>query len=128
MPKDRGAEQGDIVGHQECSLALETVAAEARLRFAEQHFGLARTTQQTQKYFQTDSAVEGIAPTTSSLEAGKSSSERTIHDILYQKTKTSQTSGTLTSCVAQCWYCSTFKRLNTEIARTGPKNGIVARL
>ena len=36
MPKDRGPGQGDVNGPQECSLALETVAAEARLRIAEQ--------------------------------------------------------------------------------------------
>ena len=35
MPKDRGGEQGDIDGPLECSLALGTVAAEARLRVAE---------------------------------------------------------------------------------------------
>ena len=31
LPKDRGAEQGDVNGPLKCSLALETVAAEARL-------------------------------------------------------------------------------------------------
>ena len=31
MPKDRGAEQGDVDGPLECSLALGMVAAEARL-------------------------------------------------------------------------------------------------
>ena len=30
MPKDRGAEQGDVDGPLECSLALGMVAAEAR--------------------------------------------------------------------------------------------------
>ena len=30
MPKDRGAEQGDVDGPQECSLALGMVAAETR--------------------------------------------------------------------------------------------------
>ena len=32
MPKDRGAEQGDVDGPLECSLALEMVAAETRGR------------------------------------------------------------------------------------------------
>ena len=34
--KDRGAEQGDVHGPVECSLASGMVAAEARLRIAEQ--------------------------------------------------------------------------------------------
>ena len=34
MPKDRGAEQGDVDGPLECSLALGMVAAEARLHVA----------------------------------------------------------------------------------------------
>ena len=34
MPKDRGAEQGDVDDPRECSLALGMVAAEARLRVA----------------------------------------------------------------------------------------------
>ena len=34
MPKDRGAEQGDVDGPLECSLALEMVAAETRRRMA----------------------------------------------------------------------------------------------
>ena len=33
MPKDRGSEQGDVDGPLECSLALEMVAVETRLRF-----------------------------------------------------------------------------------------------
>ena len=36
MPKDRGAEQGDVDGPLECSLALGMVAAEARLHVAVQ--------------------------------------------------------------------------------------------
>ena len=36
MQRDRGAEQGKVDGPSECSLALGTVAAEARLRVAEQ--------------------------------------------------------------------------------------------
>ena len=36
MPKDRGAEQGDVDGPLECSLALGMVAAEARRRVAAQ--------------------------------------------------------------------------------------------
>ena len=36
MPKDRGAEQGDVDGPLECSLALGMVAAEARGRIAAQ--------------------------------------------------------------------------------------------
>ena len=32
MPKDRGAEHGDVDGPLECSLALGIVAAEARPR------------------------------------------------------------------------------------------------
>ena len=36
MPKDRGAEQGDVDGALECSLALGMVAAVARLRVPEQ--------------------------------------------------------------------------------------------
>ena len=34
MPKDRGAEQGDVDGPSECSLALGMVAAESRGRVA----------------------------------------------------------------------------------------------
>ena len=34
MPKDRGAEQGDVFGPLECSLALGMVAAETRGRVA----------------------------------------------------------------------------------------------
>ena len=34
MPQDDGAEQGDVDGPLECSLALWMVAAEARLRVA----------------------------------------------------------------------------------------------
>ena len=36
MPKDRGAEQGDVVGPPECSLALGMVASETRLLVAVQ--------------------------------------------------------------------------------------------
>ena len=36
MPKDRGAEQGDVAGSLECSLALGMVAAEARGSIAAQ--------------------------------------------------------------------------------------------
>ena len=36
MPKDRGAEPGDVDGLIECSLALGMVAADARLRVAAQ--------------------------------------------------------------------------------------------
>ena len=36
MPKDRGAEQGDVDGPLESSLALSMVAAEARLHVAGQ--------------------------------------------------------------------------------------------
>ena len=36
MPKDSGAEQGDVDGFMECSWELETVAAETRMRIAEQ--------------------------------------------------------------------------------------------
>ena len=53
MPKDLGAEQGDVDGPLECSLALERVAAEARWGNSR-----LRTTQQTQKDFQTNSAAE----------------------------------------------------------------------
>ena len=85
-------------------MALEMVAAEARLRVAEQQaqepsLGLARTTQQTQKHFKTSSTAES---TTFSLEARKSSLELTIHDMLCNKTEAWQTSGTwmvVTSCV-----------------------------
>ena len=38
MPKDRGAEQGDVDGPLGCSLALGMVAAEARLSMTEQQF------------------------------------------------------------------------------------------
>ena len=36
MPKDRGAEQGDVDGPLECSFALGMVAAETRMRVAAQ--------------------------------------------------------------------------------------------
>ena len=36
MPKDRGAEQGDVDGPLECSLALRMVAAETEERIAAQ--------------------------------------------------------------------------------------------
>ena len=36
MPEDRGAEQRDVDGPSECCLALGRIAAEARLRIAEQ--------------------------------------------------------------------------------------------
>ena len=39
MPKDRGAEQGDVDGPLECSLALGMVAAETRGRAAQQASG-----------------------------------------------------------------------------------------
>ena len=38
LPTTRGAEQGDVDGFLECSLALVMVAAEARLSTAEQQF------------------------------------------------------------------------------------------
>ena len=50
MPKDRGAEQGDVDGPLECSLALGMVAAETRGRVAAQQVsfhGLELTTPQT---------------------------------------------------------------------------------
>ena len=37
MPQDHGAEQGDVDGHLECSLALVMVAAETRSRVAAHH-------------------------------------------------------------------------------------------
>ena len=54
-------------------------------RLQEPSFGLGRTTQQTQKDFQTNSAAECIISTTLSLEAWNSSSEQMIHDMLSKK-------------------------------------------
>ena len=45
MPTDRGAEQGNVDGRSECSLALGMVAAEARLRVAEQQAARTPTTE-----------------------------------------------------------------------------------
>ena len=79
----------------------------------EPSLGLARTTRQTQKDFQTNSAAQCIESTTFSWEALKSSSEQMTHDMLCKKTEALQTSGTLmmvTSCVTRCWYVPTSKR------------------
>ena len=100
MPKDRGAEQRDVDGPPECSLALGTVAVEARLRIAQQQAAgtlpwTGTHDQRTQKDFKTHSAAECIVSTSVNLEARKSSSEQMTHDIFHKKTEAWQTSGTL---------------------------------
>ena len=63
-------------------------------RLQEPSLALVRTIQQTQNDFQTNCTVECNVSTVFSLEARKSSSERTIRDILFKKTEAWQTSGT----------------------------------
>ena len=91
MPKVQGAERGDVDGTLRVQFGIGeasgwgTYCRNSRLR---EHLPWIGThgTQETQKDCQTNSAAECNVSTTFSLEARKSSSERTIHDMLFKKT------------------------------------------
>ena len=90
MPKNRGAEQGDVDGPSDCSARLGMVALEARLRVAEQQAlepspGSAHKTQQTQEEFKMNNATGCSKSKTFSSAAQKNSSALTIRDMLCKK-------------------------------------------
>ena len=112
MPKDRGAEPEDFDGPLECGLALGTVAAQTRLRVAEQQaagtlpwIGAHDPEGAERRPEEQRSRMHRIRKF-GALKAWKSSSEQMIHDMFHQKNEAQRTSGTKmmeTSCVTLRW-------------------------
>ena len=108
MPQGRGAEQGDVDGPTECSLALGTVASETRMRVAAQQAAC------TLPWIGVDDPLEE--------QRQHNSPELTTHDVLYKRTEAWQISGTsttATSCVTRSWCRLTCKNLMMPNDKSG---------
>ena len=102
MPKDRGAEQEDVDGPLESSVALGMVAAQARLHVAIQQ--AARTPSWIgtngpvdEQRLQAEQNDKRQRIQTFSSEAQENSSESTTRDMLCRKTEAKETRGALTT-------------------------------